>query len=231
MKQASILVVDDERSVTDMLNVDLEEEGYSCVTTGTGEEALKKLSEDNFDLMILDLKLPGISGMDVLKEARAVHPDVSIIIVTAAGDAQTAVDAMKIGARDYITKPFALERVNNSVGSVLKAKTLWEGKSVPQNEIPVPYVEEINWMRYLDAIEDGTRARLDTITGHIMTITIIKETIARAQELHIPEDQIKMWADGRCVNIKRINMLDSLLYKAGQSPATRSAREKSGLRE
>ena len=231
MKQSSILVVDDERSVTDMLTENLKEEGYRCVTAATGEEALKKISENNIDLMILDLKLPGISGIDVLKEVRAVHPEVPVIIVTAAGDAQTAVEAMKIGAIDYITKPFELERVNDSVSLALKARALSGGKSVRQKEGPPSRAEKTGWMRYLDAIADGIKSRLDTLTGHVMTITMIEETMTIAQELQIPEDQIKMWADARRKKITQINMLGSLLDKIEQSPVTYNTQENVGLRE
>ena len=218
LKQATILVVDDERSVTDLLHEDLGEEGYSCVTAGTGEDALKRLSEGNFDVVLLDLKLPGISGMDVLREAKSIHPEVAVIVVTAAGDAQTAVEAMKIGAVDYITKPFELERVNGSVEVALKAKTYWGDKSALQQEGPAASAEQTGWARYLDSIAEGVETRLDFLTGHVMTITVIERTIAVAQSLSIPEDQIEKWADARRKHIERVNILDSLLDKLEQSP-------------
>ena len=217
-KQATILVVDDEQSVTDLLHEDLGEEGYSCVTAGTGEDALKRLSEGNFDVVLLDLKLPGISGMDVLREAKSIHPEVAVIVVTAAGDAQTAVEAMKIGAVDYITKPFELERVNGSVEVALKAKTLWGDKSALQEEGSTTSAEGTGWTRYLDAVAEGVETRLDFLTGYVMTITVIERAIAVAQSLGIPENQIEKWADARRKNIERVNILDSLLDKLEQSP-------------
>ena len=217
-KQATILVVDDEQSVTDLLHEDLGEEGYSCVTAGTGEDALKRLSEGNFDVVLLDLKLPGISGMDVLREAKSIHPEVAVIVVTAAGDAQTAVEAMKIGAVDYITKPFELERVNGSVEVALKAKTVWGDKSALQEEGSTTSAEGTGWTRYLDAVAEGVETRLDFLTGYVMTITVIERTIAIAQSLGIPEDRIEKWADARRKNIERVNILDSLLDKLEQSP-------------
>jgi DNA-binding NtrC family response regulator len=211
LKQATILVVDDERSVTDLLREDLGEEGYSCVTAGTGEDALKRLSEGNFDVVLLDLKLPGISGMDVLREAKSIHPEVAVIVVTAAGDAQTAVEAMKIGAVDYITKPFELERVNGSVEVALKAKTVWGDKSALQEEGSTTSAEGTGWTRYLDAVAEGVETRLDFLTGHVMTITVIERAIAVAQSLGIPENQIEKWADARRKHIERVNILDPLL--------------------
>ncbi len=220
LKQATILVVDDERSVTNLLSEDLGEEGYSCVTADTGEDALKRLSEDNFDVVLLDLKLPGMSGMDVLKEAKSIYPGVAVIVVTAAGDAQTAVEAMKIGAVDYITKPFDLERVNGSVEIALKAKTVWGDKSALQEEGTTASAERTGWTRYLDAIAEGVETRLDFLTGHVMTITVIERTIAVARSLGIPEDQIEKWADARRKHIERVNILDSLLDKLEQNPVT-----------
>lgn len=217
-KQATILVVDDERSVVDLLSEDLAEEGYNCATAPTGEEALKKLSMDNFDAMLLDLKLPGISGMDVLKEAKSVCPETVVIMVTAAGDAQTAVEAMKIGAADYIIKPFELERVNSSIKEALKVKTAWRDKSALQEELAEASDKEMDWACYLDDIAEGVETRLDSLIGHVMSIAVIEQTIDAARCLDIPENQIEKWSDARREHIKRVKILDSLLEKVEQSP-------------
>ena len=217
-KQATILVVDDERSVVDLLSEDLAEEGYNCATAPTGEKALEMLSMDSFDAMLLDLKLPGKSGMDVLKEAKSNYPETIVIVVTAAGDAQTAVEAMKIGAVDYITKPFELERVNSSIEAALRVKAVWSSKPTLMEEGAKAVDEEENWACYLDDIAEGVETRLDSLTGHVMTITVIDQTIDAARHLEIPEEHIKKWADGRRERIGRIKILDSLLEKVEQSP-------------
>lgn len=222
-RQASILVVDDERSVTDLLGKDLGEEGYGCVAVGTGEDALKKLTEDNFDVMLLDLRLPGISGINVLKEAKSIRPEVQVIVVTGAGDAQTAVEAMKIGAEDYITKPFELEKVNNSVKLALIARTVRKSKSNAHEKGSGASTEDTSWTRCLDAIAEGVETRLSSLTGHVITMTIIERTIAVAQSLSIPEDHIEKWADTQRKRIERVNILASLLDKLEQSPAAQSA--------
>jgi len=217
-EQATILVVDDERSVTDMLSEDLAEAGYNCVTAATGEDALKRLSTDNFAAMLLDLKLPGISGMDVLKEAKSTCPQTAVIVVTAAGDAQTAVEAMKIGAVDYITKPFELERVNSSIEVALKTKTVGRNRPTSKEEGVQTSDKEVDWTHYLDDIAEGVETRLDSLTGYVMTLTIIERTIGIARSLSIPEDQIEKWTDARRKHIQRVNILDSLLEKVEQSP-------------
>jgi len=217
-KQATILVVDDERSITDLLSEDLAEEGYNYATAPTGEKALERLSIDSIDAVLLDLNLPGISGMDVLKEAKSNFPETIVIVVTAAGDAQTAVEAMKLGAIDYITKPFELERVNSSIEAALKAKTVWRDKSALQEERAEASDKEMDWACYIDDIAEGVETRLDSLTGHVMTLTVIDQTIDAARHLEIPEEHIKKWADGRRERIGRIKILDSLLEKVEQSP-------------
>ncbi len=217
-KKATILVVDDEKSIVDLLSEDLAEEGYNCATASTGEKALERLSRDSFDAMLLDLKLPGKSGMDVLKEVKSNFPDTTVIVVTAEGDAQTAVAAMKIGAIDYITKPFELERVNSSIEEALKAKAVSREKLAFQAEGAGERNAGTGWIHYLDDIAWGVETRLDSLTGHVMTLTIIEKTADIARSLEIPERQIEKWADARRERIERIKILDSLLEKVEQSP-------------
>ena len=216
-KQDTILVVDDERSVTDLLSEDLADEGYNCVTAFTGEDALKRLSMDSFEMVLLDLKLPGISGMDVLKEIKSTHPGSAVIVVSASRDVKTAVEAMKIGAADYITKPFELERVNSCIEAVLKARAVWSSRTTPKEVGVEEGGEEVEWTRYLDDIAEGVETRLDWLTGHIMTTTIIETTTVIARRLSIPEEQIEKWVDTKRKHIQRINILDSLVEKVEKS--------------
>jgi len=217
-QRAGVLVVDDERSVTDLLSTALEEEGYSCITATTGEDALKKLSMGDVAVALLDLRLPGISGMDVLRVIKSTYPRTAVIVVTGAGDAETAVEAMKIGATDYITKPFKVERVSHSIEAALQATAIWDSKPVAQGEGVETGDEEVDWTRRLDSIAEGVEARLDSLTGHVMTITVIERTISIARSLGIPEDQIGNWSDTRRKHIERINILDSLLEKMEKTP-------------
>ena len=219
-KQASILVVDDERSVTDLLSAGLEEEGYICFTAPSGEDALRRLSKDNTNVVLLDLRLPGISGMDVLREIASAYPEVAVIVITAAASAETAVEAMKIGAVDYITKPFELERVNDSIAAVLKAPRVQASQPTPKEEGAETRDEEVDWARYLDDIALGVKTRLDWLTGHVMTKTLIERTIVIARSLDIPEDLIEKWADTERKHIEWVGIFDSILEKVDRSPIT-----------
>ena len=105
-EQERVLVVDDEDSVREFLKRILGNSGYNVITAASGQEALEKISQFKTKLVFLDIKMPGISGMEVLQEITANWHDTCVIMVTAMGTTETAVEAMKLGAYDYITKPF-----------------------------------------------------------------------------------------------------------------------------
>lgn len=106
-----ILIVDDEKNFVRSLTFALEEAGMEVVVAHTGEGALQALATAIPDLMLLDLRLPGMSGMDVLNEASRSHPALPVVMISAHGDTRAAVQAVKAGATDYLTKPFALDEL------------------------------------------------------------------------------------------------------------------------
>lgn len=101
-----ILIIDDDESVRDALKDFLEEKGFKVTTATNGRFGLELLKEDRFDILLVDLMMPGMGGLDVIKETSALHITTPVILVTAYASVQTAVDAMKLGAFDYVTKPF-----------------------------------------------------------------------------------------------------------------------------
>jgi two-component system, NtrC family, response regulator PilR len=109
--RARVLVVEDEAVLQDLLVRILEAEGYAVRAADTGEEALQLLGGELFDIVLLDLNLPGVDGMHVLSVAPALQTDAQIIMMTAFGSVDTAVEAMKLGAFDYINKPFRTEEL------------------------------------------------------------------------------------------------------------------------
>lgn len=121
-----ILIVDDDEKMRDGLGEVLEEEGYLTVTAGSGDEALKKLSEMNFDLVITDLIMPGIDGMEVLRRVKSQRPKTRVIMITAYATIDNAVEAMKQGASDYLVKPFDVGDVVVKVKKVLEEARLEE---------------------------------------------------------------------------------------------------------
>ncbi len=130
MKGRSILIVDDEKNILLTLSQSLEVLQLETDTAANGEEALAKLKEKNFSLILLDLRMPGIDGMEVLRQVRQIRPDILIIMISAYGTVELAVEAMKLGAVDFIQKPFSPEEVRALVSQVLDRGKLDEQKTV-----------------------------------------------------------------------------------------------------
>src|SRR4051794_4074821 len=104
MRHKNVLVVDDDESLRRITQMQLEDAGYTASTAASGEEALRMIEEDAPALVITDLKMPGMSGLELLRKVREQHPHTAVLVVTAFGTVQTAVAAIKAGAYDYITK-------------------------------------------------------------------------------------------------------------------------------
>jgi DNA-binding NtrC family response regulator len=116
----SILVVDDEPAMRESLRDWLIELGYRVETCSSGDEALTLISERNHDVLILDLKLPGKNGLEVLKEAKKLQPDVKGIIISAYPSVDTAIEAMRQGAIEYLPKPLDLSKLEKLVAKMVE---------------------------------------------------------------------------------------------------------------
>jgi two-component system response regulator PilR (NtrC family) len=122
--RARILVVDDERSMQEFLEIFLRGEGYEVATAGNVASARAMLENDEFDVVISDIQMPGGSGLDLLHAARDLAPDALVIMITAYASTETAIAAMKEGAYDYLTKPFRVDEIRIVVEKALEKKTL-----------------------------------------------------------------------------------------------------------
>ena len=119
-----VLVVDDDEVISQNLKRLLEKSGYLADTAYTGEEALRKIREDNFDLALIDLLLPDIDGLKLLLEVKRISPITAIIIITAFGTIPNAVEAIKRGAADYITKPFRMNELLSMIKKVIEERKI-----------------------------------------------------------------------------------------------------------
>ena len=124
MKKVKILVVDDEHLIRWSLEQNLKKQGYEVLTAGSGEDALRIVREDQPELVLLDIQLPGISGLDVLERIKEIDEDIIVIMVTAHGGLDTAVTAMRIGAYDYLNKPFNLDEMGIVIRKALETADL-----------------------------------------------------------------------------------------------------------
>ncbi len=112
------MAIDDERNIRHLIRNELGLEGFEVATAKTGEEGLKVLEKQNFDVLLLDIRLPKMDGLEVLRKVRLRVPRPEVIMITGYGDIQTAVESMKLGARDYITKPFKLAELQALVTQI-----------------------------------------------------------------------------------------------------------------
>jgi DNA-binding NtrC family response regulator len=128
-EKISILIVDDEKNIRLTLSQALEEIGTTIDTAVNGEEALQKLTGEKYAVMLLDLKMPGMGGMEVLRKVRDIRPDIRVIIITAYGTVDSAVEAMKLGVVDFIQKPFIPNEIRSLVKNVINRETIDEQKA------------------------------------------------------------------------------------------------------
>lgn len=122
--KARILVVDDEESIREFLEIMLRKEGYEVTCAEDGQKAIDVLKKKAFDMVVSDLQMPNLTGLELLKQVRDQHPDMLFMMITAFGTTETAVEAMKLGAYDYLTKPFKIDEVRINIANALRSKNL-----------------------------------------------------------------------------------------------------------
>ena len=122
--RAKLLVVDDERSMRELLTIVLRREGYDVTLAENGRAAIDQLERGRFDLLISDIKMPDMTGVDVLRAAKRIDPDILGIMITAFASADTAIEAMRLGAHDYLSKPFDVDELKMKVRNALEQRLL-----------------------------------------------------------------------------------------------------------
>jgi len=130
-----ILIVDDERSMRDFLCKMLEKQKYEVKAVGSGADALVELARENTDLMITDIKMPDMSGIELMEQCKKSSPDTVVIVITAYASHDTAVEAMKLGAEDYVTKPFDVDEFSIIIRRSLTRKRLAEENILLRKEL------------------------------------------------------------------------------------------------
>ena len=134
LDKGSVLVVDDEEGIRESTARYLGSLGYNVIMAANGAEALDKVAQEHIALLLLDVMMPGMSGVEVLEKVTAGYPDVAVLMMTAVVETAIAVDAMKQGAYDYITKPFNFEDLQVRVKKALERRTLLlESKRFSEN--------------------------------------------------------------------------------------------------
>lgn len=168
MKNVKILVVDDEKIMRSSLTEWLQEAGYDVLAVESGEKALESAKKENFYVALVDLKMPGMDGIETMKELQKIQKDIPVIIITAYATVDTAVQAIKEGAYDYLPKPFNPDEVNMLIEKVIERRKLLEENILLRKELEKSF-------RFQDII--GKSPKMQEVFNLITSIADSKSTV------------------------------------------------------
>lgn len=232
-EKIKIMVVDDEEGMCRLLREILREEGYSTTTFGSPEQALRKLDTAHFDIAIADIKMPGMNGIEFLTRSKEINPAMEIIMITAYGSIENAVEAIKIGAFDYITKPFQSDEIKLAVKKILERKELIDENTRLRKELEKlsergsviaksPAIQEL--LQFARKIADSSLSVLitgESGSGKEVIAKYIHEASARRDGPFIPV---------QC-NLLPLNLLESELFGFKKGSFTGADENRAGLFE
>ena len=218
MARKSILVVDDEKSQREILEMILSVEGYDVTTASSGEAAMKFVADRHFDLVLTDFKMTGMSGLDLLKQLTDFDKSIIVILLTAHGSVDSAVDALRLGAFDYLQKPYDSDKLLDTVSRALNKLSSLDAEIVSAS----PEMDKVKKLILKVAKSNSTvLIRGESGTG--------KELIARA----IHQNSLRSSDTFQAVNCAAINenLLESELFGHEKGSFTGAVGEKKGLFE
>jgi putative two-component system response regulator len=221
--RAIILIADDEAGLREILSRKLSGGGYTCITAANGNEALEMLKVHIIDLVLLDIKMPGKTGIEVLNIMQKKYSDTVVIMVTAIADVQIAIDAMKAGAYDYIIKPVDLSILNISIERALERRRLIQENRNYQLYLENKIKEQTDKIResFLNSTKSlayALEAKDRYTSGHSQRVT--KVAIAIAREMGLSEEMIeKIGLAGMLHDIGKIGVMEAVLNKQGRLSA------------
>lgn len=222
-----LLLVDDEKAICLLLRNKLSLAGFESRTCFTGEDALAALQEEPFDLIISDLQMPGISGLELLPEVRKLHPYIAFIMATGVSDVRIGVQAMQQGADDYILKPFVMEAVVASIERALERKRLQAEVDNYRKSLELRVEQrtkqlqaanhriEMTYDETLEALGAALDLRDTETEGHSRRVSAYCQRMAHA--LGYTNEQLKHITRGSYLHdIGKIGIPDSILLKPGR---------------
>jgi len=227
------MVVDDELSMREFLEILLTRQGYEVETAANGEEAVARLETNAVDLVICDMMMPKLGGMDVLRRAREINAEALFIMITAFATTESAVEAMKLGAYDYITKPFQVDEIKLTVAKALEKAKLVRDNQRLQREIASRYVFEnlVGQSSQIQQVFDIIR-RVSATRSNILVSGESgtgKELVARAIHFNSPRRD-KPFVTVNCGAIPA-ELLESELFGHKKGAYTGAHADKCGLFE
>lgn len=228
---SSILIVDDDQSMREFLEILLTREGYQVSLAGSGEEACRILGREVFDLVISDIRMKDIDGLEVLRKTKQISPETMVVMISAFATAETAVEAMREGAYDYVPKPFKVREFKNIIRETLKSK-----RSIPKKEgeqyrnrfhFGCMIGESTSMKKIYDLVERVAATRSNIlVSGESGTG---KELVARAIHQESPRRN-RPFVVINCAGIPE-NLIESELFGYKKGAFTGASTDKSGFFE
>ncbi|RJR23077.1 MAG: DNA-binding response regulator [Nitrospiraceae bacterium] len=185
-----ILIIDDDKDIRSVLSDLVKSGGYETFTAGNGKTALKEISTHCPDMVLLDVKLPGVDGMTILERIRNIDRNIAIIMLTAYGDIRDAVKAMKLGAFDYITKPFENDEILSLIKKALQARP--HTNYSPSTALSLREKEVLNWLKQGKSSWELASILMigeSTVNFHITNIMHKLNAVSRVQAVAIAIEQ------------------------------------------
>lgn len=222
-----ILIVDDEEMIRDLLSSALEQETYICHQAANVDEAFAFLSRQPVDLVISDIMMPGRSGVELLRDLKKINPDIAVLMITGLSDMNTAMECVHLGADDYITKPFGINRVVLTVKNLIEMRSLAIEKKNYQASLEFKVMEQTAQIRIamtelssaydntLSALVKALDAREKEVGSH--SERVMNYTAFLGGKLGMAGKELQDLSKGALLHdIGKIGISDNILLKPGQ---------------
>ena len=222
-----VLVVDDEQPVRELLARFLDSQGFQAAQAATAEEALALLEREPVEVVLSDVQMPGMNGLSLLSEIRRRYPDVAVLMLTACEDVSMAVDAMKAGALDYVTKPFELEKVARAVSEASQRHRALRNEEGRLHDLERTVQEQTAQLRaLLGDLDEASEGTLDALVAALdarehetqaHSHRVAEYTVRLASEMGLRRSEIETIRQGAMLHdIGKIGISDNILLKPGQ---------------
>jgi response regulator RpfG family c-di-GMP phosphodiesterase len=226
VRRACILIADDEEEIRNVL-YELLSENYECQLVASAEEALARLAVMRFDIVVSDINMEGMSGLEMIPHVVDISPDTTVIMVSGTQTVESAIEALRAGAFDYVMKPFDLRHVEAAVSRALEHKQLREAKRRYENyleELVAERTAELD--RTLQTLEDSYRTTLKALAAALETRDrethghserVVSFSLRLGRELNLTGDELRSLEFGALLHdIGKIGVPDAILHKPTQ---------------
>ena len=218
--RARCLVVDDEPRLRQVLVHLMQNDGFTCREAGNGAEALEILQREAIPLVLSDLRMPRVDGIELLRQTRMRYPDTAVVMITAVADVEVAVSCLAMGAMDYLTKPFHLEEVRARVTQALEKRRLilenreYQERLEERVAVQARRLEEL-FLASVQSLAEALEVKDPYTRGHSIRVSHLSSAIARTMELDI--DMVRqIELGGQVHDIGKIGVREAVLNKPGR---------------